>query len=229
MSQSFDRFKDTYGQEVQSSISFIGQDHDFFIEAKAVQLLKTVQARLGNPRNLSFLDVGCGIGIVESKICAQVGSVTGVDVSAGSIQAAQEKSKGTFRTYDGATLPFAEKSFDVVFSINTMHHIPPDRWSATLAEMHRILKPGGLCLIFEHNPLNPLTQLAVKRCELDKGVVLLHRSDLNRILLDNQFRDLEHRYILFFPWKSRILTSIESGLTWLPLGAQHFISGRKMA
>jgi hypothetical protein len=39
--------------------------------------------------------------------------------------------------------------------------------------------------------------------------------------------DAKRRYILFFPWKSRILAALENLLGWLPLGAQYYVTGRK--
>ena len=37
----------------------------------------------------------------------------------------------------------------------------------------------------------------------------------------------EERYILFFPWSGKAFRAIESGLRWLPMGAQYFVSARR--
>jgi hypothetical protein len=61
------------------------------------------------------------------------------------------------------------------------------------------------------------------------GNVSVGEDDL-RIRVDRRSAGLETaeaRYILFFPWDGSGLRGIESGLRWLPLGAQYFVSGRR--
>ena len=48
--------------------------------------------------------------------------------------------------------------------------------------MYRILRKGGLLVIIEHNPFNPLTQISVYRCPFDKDAVLLTARNVQLLL-----------------------------------------------
>ena len=93
--------------------------------------------------------------------------------------------------------------------------------------MARVLRPGGLALILEHNPWNPLTRLAVARCPFDDDAILLGPSEATRHLSGAGLVREEKRYILFFPFDARIFRRVESGLGALPLGAQYYVASRK--
>ena len=79
--------------------------------------------------------------------------------------------------------------------------------------------------IYEHNPINPLTRLAVSRCEFDEGVELLGRSETEAMLRAAGLVPAESRYIVFFPWRGRAFRAIERVLARLPLGAQYVVAG----
>jgi SAM-dependent methyltransferase len=128
-----------------------------------------------------------------------------------------------YREYEaGDPIPYDDASFDVCFVICVLHHVPPERRLALLAEMTRVCRPGGLLVVFEHNPLNPLTRKAVRDCEFDRGVKLLTRGAAARLLQACGLSPLG-RYIEFFPRDSGLLRGIESRLGWLPLGAQYAV------
>ena len=93
--------------------------------------------------------------------------------------------------------------------------------------MFRVLKPGGIAAVFEHNPLNPLTRLAVKRCEFDADAVLLNHGKIKGLLKNANLEISKDSFIVFFPFKSSIFRSIEKAIGWLPLGAQQYVVGRK--
>jgi SAM-dependent methyltransferase len=115
---------------------------------------------------------------------------------------------------------------DFVFTINVMHHIPPEHWGQFIKEMQRVTRKNGIAAIFEHNPLNPLTKLAVSKCELDRDAVLLTKRKMKSLFI-HKFKLMDEAYILFFPFKNNIFRSIETMLKWIPLGAQYYICGRK--
>ena len=96
-----------------------------------------------------YLDVGCGNGVAPIYVAKTFGlHVTGVDVDPQQIAlaktAAQSVPNIRFLCIDGRNLPFADGEFDVVFSNKVTHHIP--NWRDALAEMVRVLKPGGYLL-----------------------------------------------------------------------------------
>lgn len=99
---------------------------------------------------LSVLDCGCGPGSITLGIAAACAPsrVTGIDFGASQIEQARAAASARgvanveFRTADSTALPFAEASFDRVFSHALMEHLPdPGR---AIREIHRVLKPGGV-------------------------------------------------------------------------------------
>src|SRR5207248_6423747 len=103
----------------------------------------------------------------------------------------------------------------------------PANWRSFVEELARVTKRGGLVVVIEHNPLNPLTRLAVSRCDFDEGAVLLRARQTRRLLAEAGLTVAEARYIAFFPWRGRILRLAESRLGRLPLGAQYAVAGAK--
>ena len=92
--------------------------------------------------------------------------------------------------------------------------------------MIRACRPGGLVVLFEHNPFNPLTRRAVHGCEFDRDAKLLSRRRASSLLADTGLRP-RGRYIEFFPRESRLLRGIEGRLGWLPLGAQYAVFAQR--
>src|SRR5262249_3897249 len=149
----------------------------------------------------SVLDMGCGIGLTDSYLVEHFGQVHGVDLSESLIKKAHETNPGAFyKAYDGRKLPFSDGSFDLVFAMVVFHHVEPAEWDRLASEMTRVARPGGIVVIFEHNPYNFLTRIAVDRCEFDEGTVLLSKKKVKGILLDQDLSIIDQKYILFFPW-----------------------------
>jgi SAM-dependent methyltransferase len=225
MRGEFDAFRESYQDEVNRSIAFVGQDHRFFVEAKARHIVEVARRHLGEPGRLRALDVGCGVGLVDASLAGVFGSLCGVDVAAGALEEARRRNPGVaYVAYDGEALPWHGASFDLAFTVNVLHHVPPARREAFVTEMRRAVRPGGLGLLFEHNPLNPLTVRAVRRCAFDRGVTLSRRGTSRRLMARCGWRVAETRYILFFPWRHAALAAIERGLGWVPLGAQYYVA-----
>src|SRR6266498_132167 len=102
----------------------------------------------------SVLDVGCGTGEVAllAKTRAKDGKVYGIDpgpemIAVARSKAAQKKLDVDFRVGVIESLPFPDSSIDVVTSSLMMHHLPYDLKRRGLAEVYRVLKPGGRLLI----------------------------------------------------------------------------------
>jgi ubiquinone/menaquinone biosynthesis C-methylase UbiE len=141
-------------------------------------------------------------------------------------RARETNPEASYRVYDGRRLPYGDGELDVVFAVCVLHHVdPPDR-PALVAEMARVTRPGGLTLVFEHNPLNPLTRRVVRDCAFDEGVQLLGRREPERLYRGAGLTVLATEYLLFVPWRADV---IERRLTRLPFGAQYVVVGRKAA
>ena len=224
----FEEYKQSYVAEVEQSIDFAGQGHDFFIRVKADELIASCERQLGSLEGRSVLDVGCGVGLMSGYVGKHFAELRGIDIAPGVVErAAEHVPGGAFDVYDGQRIPFEDQSFDVVFTVCVLHHVPPAQWTSLVSEMARVLKPGGLLYIFEHNPYNPLTRRAVSNCPFDADAKLLSRSRSAALVKSAGLSASEERYVLFFPWDGAGFRGVESGLRWLPLGAQYFVSGRR--
>lgn len=116
--------------------------HSQQVSRHAEKLLKRVDFQAGQ----KYLDVGCGNGAAPIYLAQKYGlKVTGVDVDPDQIRLAETQSQGLrharFLTVDGRQLPFEPEEFDLVATNKVMHHIP--HWQEAVAEMIRVLKPGG--------------------------------------------------------------------------------------
>ena len=224
----FGNYVETYEKEIQSSIGFIGQDHDFFIKVKADLITGIAAANFTQYNDINVLDIGCGIGLIDHHLSTVFRNLHGVDIEDSVVEKARKFNSGVkYSHYSGTSLPFNDSSMDLVFAINVMHHVPPGNWDGFTKEMARVLREGGTAVVFEHNPLNPLTRLAVDRCEFDRDAVLLHKRKLKKLFIDSDFKKIKTSYILFFPIKKKIFRNLEKLIGWLPLGAQLFITGKK--
>ena len=98
---------------------------------------------------VALLDVGCGGGLLAEEFAGLDCRVTGIDPSEQSLQTARAHAQQQGLAIDyhcgfGDSLPFETASFDVVSCCDVLEHI--EDWSATLSEIARVLKPGGLFL-----------------------------------------------------------------------------------
>ncbi|MGM4961862.1 class I SAM-dependent methyltransferase [Tardiphaga sp. 1201_B9_N1_1] len=221
MTQLFDSYRSSYRDVVQSSIDFSGLPHSFFMRAKADLLRELIAARLQSKKP-DMLDVGCGVGSFHPLLRGMVGQLSGIDVSSASIAQAQVDNPDVdYRAFDGSVFSFADASFDLVTTICVMHHVPPVEWAGFMREMRRVVRPGGLVCVIEHNPFNPLTRLAVARCEFDRDAVLLGAGKTQKLMAGAGLRDIASRHFLLLPWEAKAARRVENAFSGLPLGAQY--------
>ena len=101
------------------------------------------------------LDVGCGTGTLAleaARTVGRTGRVCGIDPSAEQMnhartKAARRRAPVEFQTGVIEQLPFPDATFDVVLSTLMMHHLPAPTKCQGLAEIMRVLKPGGRLVI----------------------------------------------------------------------------------
>ncbi|MFH2204192.1 MAG: class I SAM-dependent methyltransferase [Elusimicrobiota bacterium] len=227
MSTDFDHFKDNYRRTLDEQIAFSGQDSSFFTEMKARILINEARKFFGSVKDLRALDLGCGIGATDTYVAASIKMLHGVDVAPGVIEVAAATNPSVdYRCYDGSSIPFPDATFDLIFAINVLHHIAPKARLAAIREMRRAVRPGGLILIFEHNPLNPITAKVVQACPFDEDAILLRMTEVRDLFRAAGLSLIDRAYFLFFPWRGRLFEIIEHGLRRLPLGAQYFVAAR---
>ena len=225
MTELFDSYRSNYRDVVQSSIDFSGLPHSFFMRAKADLLRELIARRLG-PEKPAMLDVGCGVGSFHPLLRGVVGRLSGIDVSSASIAQARADNRDVdYRAFDGSSFPFDDASFDLVTAICVLHHVAPAEWTHFMNEMRRVVRPGGLVCVIEHNPLNPLTRLAVARCEFDRDAVLLGAGKVRKLMAAGGLREIGARYFLLLPWDAKPARRVEGALSSVPLGAQYVAFG----
>jgi len=108
----------------------------------------------------TVLDVGCGSGrltMAAQGWAGADGQAVGLDPSPEMIEVARKNAsraslKAKFELGVVEKLPFPDASFDVVLNRLMLHHLPGDLKQRGLAEMRRVLKPGGCCLIVDFEP-----------------------------------------------------------------------------
>lgn len=175
------------------------------------------------------LDIGCANGRLLGMFKDTAVEYFGIDLSEELIAIAKKEcqkysvSKVNFQVANMLDLPFEDNSFDSVFCVATLHHMPSDtrRWQA-VSEMYRVLKPGGLLFLNNWYFWNRFTnkkylikkQLVLNWLKgLDKGGVLIpwkdskgktvvnryyyafKKPELGRLLQKNGFEILENKIV----------------------------------
>jgi SAM-dependent methyltransferase len=108
--------------------------------------------RWANLENARILDAGCGVGMYTAQFAKLSERVTGVEIDpAAAKQARQHVAQVVVAPAEA--LPFADASFDVVFSHEVIEHVRDDRRAA--AEMVRVTAPRGRIVMFCPNRLYP--------------------------------------------------------------------------
>jgi SAM-dependent methyltransferase len=109
-----------------------------------------LRARAARSRRGRLLDLGCGGG-GQIAFLRQLGwTVTGVDLSADQLRVAEARTDVELLQADAADLPFADASFDAVAAL--VIHTDLDDYPAAVAEIARVLRPGGVLV---HVGLHP--------------------------------------------------------------------------
>lgn len=218
----FNHQKDSYRQTVEASVAFAGQGLDFYTRVKADAVGRILKQAGTAPRQ-RLLDLGCGHGYIHPLLSKLGCDVVGVETATEVLPLAREANPDAeYVGYDGSTLPFQDGTFDVVLAVCVLHHVLPSQWPSLLTEAKRTLRRGGRIIIFEHNPLNPLTRYVVSRNEIDADAVLLTHRRLNGLLSGAGFTHVQARFILFTPFANSLARNAEIFLDRVPLGAQYY-------
>jgi SAM-dependent methyltransferase len=208
MPPEFDRYSADYETAVERAIGFARQPHDVYLEAKVRKLLELARSG-GFARHLS----------------GRVASLHGVDVSGAMVELAREAvPEAEFRVTKPGWLPYEDGLFDLAYAVCVLHHVARYERGKLLSEMARVTRHGGLVVVFEHNPWNPLTRRVVRDCDFDEAVELLTRSRVSASLRAAGLEVTDAEYLLFTPWPRA--WALERGLSWVPLGAQHVVAAR---
>ncbi|MBI5129135.1 MAG: class I SAM-dependent methyltransferase [Rhodopseudomonas palustris] len=112
-------------------------------------VIPTFQSHFGLDASSSVLDVGCAKGFMLHDMAELIPGITvkGVDVSSYAIEHAIDDMKPHVSVASATKLPFADKSFDVVISINTVHNLVRDDCAIALREIERVARRGAFITV----------------------------------------------------------------------------------
>lgn len=121
------------------------------------------------------LDFGCGVGRVSRVLAEDASAVVGVDVADSMVARARElnadQDRIEFLRVDGRRLPFDDDGFDGAVSLMVLQHSPPAVQVAALAELVRVVRPGGVLVVHAVAPPPAARRLGGEECRAEIEVV----------------------------------------------------------
>jgi SAM-dependent methyltransferase len=222
----FDRYAPSYSELLDDPIrNRFARDPLHFHRRKWV-LIHELLNRFGvTTETQRWLDVGCGQGQLLELGGGRFREAVGCDPSVSMLP-----THASFPWHSQPSpvkLPFDDNSFDFVTAVCVFHHLDDAARALLADEIKRVLAPGGLCCIVEHNPWNPATQVIVRRCAVDANAELISAPTTLRLLEQSGFEPLATDYFLYVPERLfERLRWIEEKLRNLPLGGQYISLAR---
>lgn len=213
-SQDFDKYAGSYEALHAENVAASGEPPSYFAAYKRDVLQRLLGTRFDAP----LLDFGCGIGCLTELLVRSFPEVHGHDPSLGSLKEARSRAPGA-RFFD-RTGELPKAHYGAVVLANVLHHLAPSERPAILSTATSLLRSGGRLVVFEHNPLNPLTRRTVALCPFDEGARLLYPWQVKALLRGAGLAAVALDFIVFFPRLLRVARPLEPRLGWLPLGAQ---------
>lgn len=142
----YDSFAEVYAAENESSLA------NAYYERPAILDLA------GEVAGRRILDAGCGSGPLTAALRERGAEVTGIDASAGMLALARRRLGDGTDLHVGdlsRPLPFADGAFDDVVASLVLHYL--EDWGPTLAEIRRVLRPGGRLIASVDHPFAAYT------------------------------------------------------------------------
>lgn len=225
----FDEYSSEYEKLLRDPIRdrfASGTGSQFFHTRKRDLILDFWQTQGVDTRGLSYLDLGCGKGELLGLLKPSFGRVAGCDPSIGMMRSLEGVDARV--QSDPCAIPFDSGQFDFVTAVCVYHHVPLSDRARLTAEAKRVLKPGGIFCIVEHNPYNPATRIIVSRTPVDANAILLRSSETRSLLTRTGLSIAGQKFFLYFPESlyGGVGRIVEKGLAHVPLGGQYAVFGR---
>jgi len=143
----YDSIADAYAAENETSL------------ANAYYERPAILALAGDVAGRRILDAGCGSGPLSAALRDRGAIVTGIDISAGMLERARRRLGDDGARLQQADLksplPFPDNAFDDVITSLVLHYL--EDWKAPLAELRRVLRPGGRLIVSVNHPFSIYT------------------------------------------------------------------------
>jgi SAM-dependent methyltransferase len=171
------------------------------IDSLQFQAMRRALAIAQIPQGARFLDIGCGTGRWLRRYEQRGFRALGMDATLRMLRAAREHgASAPLVTGDAQRLPFPDASFDAVSDVTVVQHIPLASQPQALAEMLRVLKPGGRLIlvellvgqgghVFSRTPQDWIQQVT------SRGATLLGWFGQEFLLLDRLFLTIVHKFL----------------------------------
>ena len=230
----FDAYAVEYAAGMDNSVkALLGDSAEDFISVKLRWLFHQFPDLRRIDESFRVLDYGCGTATLL-RLLAESGlraTLSGCDVSVGMLEEAARcwptyLCPPTLLQQDGARTPLQSGSVDLAVISAVLHHVDPEGRPGVYAELHRLLRHNGRLVVFEHNPLNPVTRYVVAHTPIDRNAILLRAGEVCLALRQARFTDVRTNYLMFLPPRLSALAPLERVLGWLPFGAQYAVSAR---
>ena len=122
----------------------VERDHFWFRGFR--RFVEPIVATTARGRAIDILDCGCGTGH-NLALLRRYGRAYGIDLTWAGLQYAREKGESRVARATVAALPFASAMFDLVTSFDVLYSLEDAVETAAIAEMARVLKPGGTAIV----------------------------------------------------------------------------------
>jgi ubiquinone/menaquinone biosynthesis C-methylase UbiE len=130
-----------------------------------------------------LLDICCGTGEIDEVISSDFRRIIGMDSAVEAVKKAKARDivNSNFLVCNAEKLCFLNGLFDVVILVNCLHHSFKSI-RVIIQEAHRVLKKGGLIVVSELNPLNPLQIIWFYLfCPIDRGMCMISPGYLKEV------------------------------------------------
>lgn len=225
--REFDRYAADYEELLRDPIrDRFAVSSDFFHRRKWDVLSEFLRRHAFTTHQARWLDVGCGKQELLRLGRHAFAEVAGCDPSDEMLHGSSDMN--VYFQRDPKILPFDNECFDLVTAACVFHHVDPCDRDALALEVRRVLRPGGLFSVIEHNPLNPVTQLVVSRSPIDVNAKLLTAGSTRRLMRRAGILPLTTTYFLYLPSRIYAVASpLERLLRHFPAGGQYGVFGAK--
>ena len=150
--------EEAFHDEWAASIDLDSIDVRQAFEACTAPENRFISEEMGDLTGMRVLDLGCGAGEAAVYFATRGAKAVASDLSDGMLQVAMrlaEKNGVTIETSKSSAdqINFPDNTFDIVYAANLLHHVDTEK---CLAEIHRVLKPGGRVFSWDplaHNPV----------------------------------------------------------------------------
>ncbi|MFA7345476.1 MAG: methyltransferase domain-containing protein [Terrimicrobiaceae bacterium] len=218
-------------------VSALGGDGASYFYRNKVRWIQENLKTLNYPLrgSLKVLDYGCGRGDLLATLKRESSGweIAGADISGEMLARASLKSQllngcSLFILDETSKLEHSEK-YDLVLLVCVLHHVALPSRRSVIRDASAYLRKGGTLMVFEHNPLNPLTRAVVKKCPFDRDAILLPSQEVCELLRAGGFSVKLTRHIVNIP--PRFISRFwffEKLFSGLPFGGQYTVAGAKL-